>query len=246
MISKGITMVTGYVMKLGIIGAMESEVAELKSVMEETNVVDRAGMLFYDGVINHREVVVVKCGLGKVNAAFCTQVMIDLFRVDMIINTGVAGSLDPKINIGDIVLSTDVVQHDFDLTPLGLKKGTIPPKKSVSFTPDDGLRTIARVVCHAVNRDISVFEGRIATGDSFICNKKEKHRIRSEFGALCCEMEGGAIAQVCDANDVPFLIIRAISDKADDSASEDFPSFEKKAIKHTINLELEMLRRFQI
>lgn len=233
-------------MKLGFIGALESEINELKECMTDSECVERDGLQFYDGFINHREIIVVKCGFGKVNAGRCTQILIDSFDIDMIINTGVGGALDPKLNIGDIVLSTDVVQHDFNLSALGFKKGAIPPRRDPAFRADDGLRVLAKRACTLANKDISVFEGRIATGDQFINTREEKDRIRNEFGAMCCEMEGGAIAQVAELNSIPFLIIRAISDKADNSAITDYPTFEREAIRHCVNLEKELLKLLQL
>ncbi len=228
-------------MKLGFIGALESEINELKECMTDSECVERDGLQFYDGFINHREIIVVKCGFGKVNAGRCTQILIDSFDIDMIINTGVGGALDPKLNIGDIVLSTDVVQHDFNLSALGFKKGAIPPRRDPAFRADDGLRVLAKRACTLVNKDISVFEGRIATGDQFINTREEKDRIRNEFGAMCCEMEGGAIAQICHLNGVPFVIIRAISDKVDETEYVDYTVFEAEAAGNCAKIVKQMV-----
>ena len=192
---------------LGIIGAMDEEVAKLKETMQDVAVETKASMEFYKGTMNGKEVVVVRSGIGKVNAGICTQILCDLYHVDAVINTGIAGSLNAKIDIGDIVLSTDALQHD-----------------------------MAKECCERVNPDIHVFEGRVVSGDQFISDKAKKEFILNTFAGDCTEMEGAAIAQAAYLNQIPFLIIRAISDKADDSATEDYPTFETKAIAHSVKL----------
>ena len=228
-------------MKFGIIGAMEEEVAQLKEKMTDLTITTKAGMDFYDGTLLGKAVTVVRSGIGKVNAGCCTQILADLFRVDCVINTGIAGSLDASINIGDIVLCTDAVQHDMDAVAFGYDLGVIP-RMPVSFFPaDEALRLAAKRICQKVNPEISVHEGRVATGDQFIADKAKKEYIVTNFGAKCTEMEGAAIAQAAYNNALPFLIIRAISDKADDSAQMDYPTFEKQAIEHTVKLMLALI-----
>ena len=153
---------------IGIIGAMDEEVAELKQLMTEVNVTTVAGMDFFRGTFEGKPAVVVQSGVGKVNAAICTQNMITLFGAGVIVNTGIAGSLNAAIDIGDIVLSTDVVHHDVDAAVFGYAKGQIPQMKQFSFKADDGLRDAAQRICCAVNPDIHVFQGRICSGDQFI------------------------------------------------------------------------------
>ena len=228
---------------VGIIGAMEQEVARLKEVMEDVSITTRANMDFYEGVLEGKKVVVVQSGIGKVNAGMCTQILADLFQVEAVINTGIAGSLNNDINIGDIVLSTDVLHHDMDATGFGYPKGQIPQMKEFSFQADEGLRKIARDVCEEVNPEIQVFEGRIASGDQFVCDQGVKDNIVKEFSAYAVEMEGAAIGQAAALNGVPFLIIRAISDKADNSANMDYPAFEKLAIEHSVRLTQGMLKQ---
>lgn len=228
---------------VGIIGAMEQEVARLKEVMEDVSITTRANMDFYEGVLEGKKVVVVQSGIGKVNAGMCTQILADLFQVEAVINTGIAGSLNNDINIGDIVLSTDVLHHDMDATGFGYPKGQIPQMKEFSFQADEGLRKIARDVCEEVNPEIQVFEGRIASGDQFVCDQGVKDNIVKEFSAYAVEMEGAAIGQAAALNGIPFLIIRAISDKADNSANMDYPAFEKLAIEHSVRLTQGMLKR---
>ena len=215
--------------KTGIIGAMVEEVATLQDELTDDIVQTIGGMEFHDGKLDGSDVVVVKCNVGKVNAAVCTQILIDLFHVDQIINTGVAGSLNADINIGDIVVSTDAVQHDMDATPLGFVKGEIPYSHQFVFPADEDMRRRAVQAVTAAAPDIHVFEGRVCSGDQFIASRPQKEALISAFGGLCCEMEGAAIAQVCCLNDTPFVIIRAISDKADDSEEMSYIEFEKSA-----------------
>lgn len=227
---------------IGIIGAMEEEVAQLKSQMENVCITKTAGMDFCKGQLKGKDVVVVRSGIGKVNAGICTQILADKFAVTGIINTGIAGSLKAEINIGDIVLSTDALQHDMDTVNFGYPYGQIPRLDTLAFPADDRMRSIAKEACGKVNPDIQVFEGRVVSGDQFISDKEKKQWIVSHFeDAYCTEMEGAAIAQAAYLNKIPYLVIRAISDKADDSAHEDYPTFERKAIKHCVGLVLQML-----
>ena len=230
--------------KLGIIGAMEEEVARIKEAMTDVNITERASLTFYEGLLHGLPVVVVRSGIGKVNAAICTQQLIDLFHTDTIINTGIAGSLDASIDIGDIVLSTDALQHDMDAVAFGYDIGVIPRMDTSVFVADETLRGIAGAVCRDVNPEITVHEGRIVTGDQFIATKEKKEWLIRTFHGMCTEMEGAAIAQTAHNNKIPFLIIRAISDKADDSASVDYPTFEAKAITHTVNLVCGLAKQF--
>ena len=221
---------------IGIIGAMEVEVAILKEKMEDVRIIKKASMDFYEGILAGKKVVVVRSGIGKVNAGICAQILADVFSVDAIINTGIAGSLNAKIDIGDIVLSTDALQHDMDATGFGYEPGVIPRMETSTFIADEKLRKLAKECCERVNPDIRVFEGRVVSGDQFISDKAKKEFILNTFAGDCTEMEGAAIAQAAYLNQIPFLIIRAISDKADDSATEDYPTFEAKAIAHSVKL----------
>lgn len=233
----GIVTKGNYIMnKIGIIGAMELEIETLKNNMQVENIVTKASMAFYEGTLNNTKVVVVKSGVAKVNAGICAQVLVDLFHVTHIINTGVAGSLLSDINIGDIVLSTDACYHDVDATIFGYEPGEVPQLGTFSFKANEHLIELAQTSCGIVNPDIQVFKGRVVSGDQFVCDKKVKQHISEIFKGYCTEMEGAAIAQVSYLNDIPFLIIRAISDKADDSAQMDYPSFEKEAAIHSAKL----------
>ena len=227
---------------IGIIGAMEEEVAALKSEMADAKVTEFASMTFYKGTLCGKDTVVVRSGIGKVNAAICAQILVDKFGVDTLINTGIAGSLKVEINIGDIVLSTDTMQHDVDAREFGYEIGQVPRMDTRTFPADDRLRETALQVCRKVNPEIQVFEGRVASGDQFVADKETKEKIIANTQAYCTEMEGAAIGQAAYLNGIPYLVIRAISDKADDSAHMDYPAFEKEAIRHTVNLVENMMK----
>lgn len=229
---------------MGIIGAMEEEVARLKEQMTEVEVQTRASMDFYKGKLMEKEVVVVRSGIGKVNAGICAQILVDEYGVCAIINTGIAGSLRAEIDIGDIVLSTDALQHDMEASAFGYPPGQIPRMDTFSFEADAKLRETAKIACQRVNPEIHVHEGRVVSGDQFISDKEKKNWIIANFAGYCTEMEGAAIAQAAYLNQVPFLIIRAISDKADDSAHEDYPAFEAKAITHCVNLAAAIVQDY--
>ncbi|MCI8308243.1 MAG: 5'-methylthioadenosine/adenosylhomocysteine nucleosidase [Lachnospiraceae bacterium] len=216
-------------MVIGIIGAMDEEVSRLKDAMTDTAIISKASMDFYKGVLCGKNVVVVKSGIGKVNAAVCTQILADEFQVGAIINTGIAGSLNNDINIGDIVLSTDTLQHDVDAVAFGYEPGQIPRMDVLSFPADEKLIDSAYNACKNACSDIGVFKGRVVSGDQFVADNSVKHKIKSQFGGFCTEMEGAAIGQAAYLNNVPYIVVRAISDKADDSASQDYPAFEKKS-----------------
>ena len=221
---------------IGIIGAMEVEVKELKEQMQITRQLTKAGMEFCEGILEGQDVVVVRSGVGKVNAAVCTQILIDVFDVKAVINTGIAGSLKAEINIGDIVVSTDAIQHDMDATGFGYEPGVIPRMPVSCFEADKRLVKAAEDACKEAVPEVGVFAGRIVSGDQFISDRQVKNRITAQFGGMCTEMEGAAIAQAAYLNSIPFVIIRAISDKADDSATVDYPTFERQAIAHSVAL----------
>ena len=225
----------------GIIGAMDEEVQLLKDKMKNPSIKKKAGMEFCEGTIDGNRVVVVKCGMGKVNAGVCAEILIDSYGVGRIINTGVAGSLDADIDIGDIVVSTEAVQHDFDLTPIGYEPGEMSDYEIVAFPADDQMREQAVAAVKEAAPEVGVFEGRVCTGDQFIATREQKDAIIEKMGGLCCEMEGGAIAQVCFLNKTPFVIIRAISDKADDSEEMSYEVFKEDAAVRCANITYYML-----
>lgn len=219
-------------MRIGIIGAMDVEVETLRNEIAGRKVTTKAGMEFCEGVIGNTEVVVVRSGIGKVNAAICTQILVDDYHVTHVINTGVAGSLNAAIDIGDIVVSTDAIYHDVDVTIFGYQKGEVPQMGVASFPADDTLRSLAVNAVREAAPEVSVYEGRVVSGDQFIADRARNQSIGDTFHGQCCEMEGCAIAQASYVNKIPFVIIRAISDKADGSAEVAYPEFEAKAAIH--------------
>ena len=229
--------------KIGIIGAMELEVEALKEQMDVKNIIEKASMKFYEGMLRGKDVVIVQCGIGKVNAGICVQILADLFQVDAVINTGVAGSLRAEINIGDIVVSTDACEHDMDVTALGYKQGIIPQMKESFFKADRQLVEAAIEVCREVNPDINVYEGRVLSGDQFISGEEIKNKLIDLFDGSCTEMEGAAIAHAAFLNEIPYVVIRAFSDKADGSAHMDYPEFERAAAAHSAKLVENLVKR---
>ncbi len=217
---------------IGIIGAMDEEVATLKDAAKITKTTEVAAMEFCEGTLGGNRVVIVQCGMGKVNAGICANTLINDFGCTRIINTGVAGSLDNQIDIGDIVVSVDAVQHDFTVEAIGFEKGEIPYTGLYAFPADEEMRAAAVAAAKEAAPDIHVFEGRICSGDQFISTNEQKEEITSNFGGMCCEMEGAAIAQACYLNNTPFVVIRAISDKSDGSQSVEYETFKKAAAEN--------------
>ena len=231
--------------RIGIIGAMDDEVATLKDAIDVTGTSTVADMEYCEGKLDGKNVVVVQCGMGKVNAGLCAQTLISEYNVDCIINTGVAGSLDNRLDIGDIVISTEAVEHDFDVSPIGFRKGEIPYTGQVAFPADEGLRQIALKTVEETAPEVQVLEGRVCTGDQFISTEEQKDNIIKQFGGLCCEMEGGAIAQVCYLNHIPYVIIRAISDKFDGSNEVDYEIFQEDAAKRCASIVRNMVANIE-
>ena len=226
---------------IGIIGAMEEEVAALKEDMDIQETVEQASMVFCKGKLCGKDVVVVRSGIGKVNAGICAQILVDRFQADMLINTGIAGSLDARIDIGDMVISTDALHHDMDATIFGDALGQIPRMDTLAFPADEELVRKAAKANEKANPDIRTFTGKVASGDQFISSREAKEKIVENFHPLCVEMEGAGIAQAAYLNKVSYVIIRAISDKADNSATMDYPTFERQAIAHSVRLMKELL-----
>lgn len=228
--------------KIGIIGAMELEVEELKNEMTIDRVVNKAKMEFFEGKLNGASVVIVRSGVGKVNAGICVQILKDEFDVSHVINTGVAGSLNAKLDIGDILISKDAIHHDVDVRVFGYALGEVPQLGVREFIADERLGQLAKESCEKVNPDINAVLGRVVSGDQFISSSDVKEKLISDFQGDCAEMEGASIAHAAYLNDIPFVIIRAISDKADNSAEMDYPTFEKAAAVHSAMLVKEMVK----
>ena len=212
---------------IGIIGAMQIEVDAICAKMTDTKKETQSGVDFYVGKLCGRDVVLAKCGIGKVFAAICAQTMIISYKADVIINTGVAGSLDARLGIKDLAVSTACVQHDMDTSAIGDPVGLISGINIVEIPTD---KELAEMTLEAAGElGLNAVSGVIATGDQFIGSREKKQGIKTTFDAIACEMEGGAVAHVCYVNNVRCLVIRSISDNADGSAEIDFPEFTKAA-----------------
>ena len=229
-------------MKIGIIGAMEIEVAELRELMQEVSQKEISSVVYYEGKIHGKDVIVAKCGVGKVHAAVCAQTMILEYSPDVIINTGVAGSLNSMLDIGDLVISDYVVEHDMDTSPLGDPVGLI---SGINIIKIPSAKNVVDMINAAAKtlENTNAYVGTIASGDQFICSVERKNFIVDNFNALCTEMEGAAIGHVCYLNNIDFCIVRAISDKADGSAHMDFPSFVQIAAKKSTELIYNYLKK---
>lgn len=228
-------------MKIGIIGAMEEEVKSLIEEMEVSEKIAKAKMIFYSGNINDKEVVIVTSGIGKVNAAVCAQILVDKFDVNYIINVGIAGGIGENIYPGDIVIASDLVQHDIDTSIFGDRIGQIPRLEVFDFKCNENLIKAAQKACDEIE-GINNFTGRIVSGDQFIADVSKIKWLNEEFNALACEMEGASIAHVAYLNDVPFIIIRSISDNANNGAHMDYEKFKHIAVKNSNNILRSMLK----
>lgn len=230
-------------MTIGIIGAMNEEIIELKSIMNNIDEENLGNLTFFKGELKGKNVILVECGIGKVNAAICATLMKTHFNVDKLLFTGVAGGVNPDINIGDIVIGTDLVEHDFDTTAFGYELGQIPRMAEYKFKADEKLRNIAYIsAIDAFGKD-KVWEGRIVSGDQFIASPEKITWLKETFDAYCTEMEGASVAHVCYTFNIPFLVIRAISDKANDDAKVDYPEFVKLAAKNSKTIIEGILER---
>lgn len=222
-------------MIIGIIGAMDAEVAALKSKMNIEITETISGIEFCRGTLCGKSVVVAKCGVGKVFAAICAQTMILRFGATHIINTGVGGALDPKLDLLDLVISDKVVQHDMDTSPLGDPVGLVSGINRVYFEASPALIDAARAT------GVPCVTGTIASGDQFVADSETKAAIVERFGASICEMEGAAIGHVCFVNGVDFLIVRAVSDSANENSVMDFPQLVSRAAVISSTLVEKML-----
>ncbi|WP_139491362.1 5'-methylthioadenosine/adenosylhomocysteine nucleosidase [Brevibacillus dissolubilis] len=229
-------------MRIGIIGAMDEEIALYLEAMGEPAQTVKAGITYYEGQYEGQTVVLCKSGVGKVNASVCTQILIDTFQVDKVIFTGVAGAVNPELTIGDIVVSTDCVQHDVDVTPLGFAPGQIPYTEKWVWEADAELIQLATDAAKAITDEIQVVHGRILSGDQFVASREKVQWFYEQFGAACTEMEGAAVGQVCSMNGIPFVVVRSMSDKADGSAHVNFLEFTKLASQRSFAMVQNMLR----
>ncbi|MDQ0255003.1 adenosylhomocysteine nucleosidase [Evansella vedderi] len=217
-------------MKYGIIGAMKEEVVFFKDSVEDINEIKKGLLTFFTGYWYGHEVVICQSGVGKVNAAMCAQIIIDLFDVDKIIFTGVAGGVEEELNVEDVVISTECQEHDIDASPLGFNRGIIPMHEGTSVFPADEelVEKAYKGASFVLEGASKVIKGKIISGDKFIADKMEVTALQGLFQPACVEMEGAAVAHVCHFNGVPFVVIRSISDKANGEAPASFDSFVEK------------------
>ncbi|OXS62360.1 5'-methylthioadenosine/S-adenosylhomocysteine nucleosidase [Cohnella sp. CIP 111063] len=213
---------------IGIIGAMQEEIELLLEQMDNKQTEIHAGISYHRGVFRGKKVVLTRSGVGKVNAAVCTQILIDKFGADAVLFTGVAGAVDPDLNIGDIVISSSSLQHDIDVTALGFPRGTIPYQDISEYKADEKLVALAEEAGRALYPGRCKV-GKILSGDQFIADREVVKTLHEQFEGACTEMEGASVAQVCFMNGIPHVIIRSMSDKADGSAHVNFAEFTVEA-----------------
>ncbi len=225
---------------IGLIGAMDEEIQLLLESMENKETVIKAGISYYTGNISGKSVVLCKSGVGKVNAAVTTQILIDTFTASRVLFTGVAGALHPELNIGDIVISSECMQHDMDVTALGFPRGVIPYQEISSFQADPNLLLLAEKACLDLGQKYLI--GKVLSGDQFISNAETVTSLRENMDGACVEMEGAAVAQVCHMNSVPFVIIRSMSDKSDGSADVNFKEFTVESSQRSHRILEHMLK----
>lgn len=225
---------------IGIIGAMNEEVELYISELTNSKKTEISGITFFQGDLNKNNVIIVKSGIGKVNASICAQILINKFNVSKIISTGVAGALNPSLEIKDIIISKDSVHHDMDGVGLGFEKGQIPFTDWKFFNSCENLKNIALESSKRLG--LKAKEGRVLTGDQFITDNK-LGSLREEFNGDCVDMEGAAIAQVCKINNISHIIIKAISDKADHSATVNFKEFLNEASKNSFRLTKDIISK---
>ncbi|WP_022818711.1 5'-methylthioadenosine/adenosylhomocysteine nucleosidase [Fusobacterium russii] len=221
-------------MKIGIIGAMHEEIVELKELMIDMKERKISNLTFFEGKLYGKDIVLMESGIGKVNAAISTTLLINEYKVEKIIFTGVAGAVNPEINVTDIVIGTDLVESDMDVTAGGnYKLGEIPRMKNSYFKPDSYLFELAESVAIKLFGEKKVFSGRIISRDEFVASAEKVKKLNEIFNAACVEMEGAAVAHVCEVLNVPFIVIRSISDKADNDAGISFDEFVKIAAQNS-------------
>ena len=222
---------------VGIITAMNEELEAVRKLMDdEQDLKTIFGLDIIIGKIYNTDCVLVRCGAGKVNAARTTQILIDNFDINYIINIGVAGSLNYKFDIGDVIIGEKVVQHDFDITAFGHSKGYVPGVGNEAFSDHELLEKFKSLIKNSEEKIYNIETGTIATGDIFVTEISMKDKIASKFKADCVEMEASAVAQVCVLSNIPFISIRSISDKPNNSNEKDYEQNIKLASKRATNL----------
>ncbi len=226
-------------MTIGLIGAMEVEIELYLQAMTDVEEFKRAGMSFWQGKLLGKDFVLCQSGVGKVNAAVCTQILIERYEVDQVLFTGVAGALDPSLNVGDVVISVDCMQHDFDVTALGYQRGQIPGV-ATTFEADSALIELAVEASEQIT-DCQTIKGRVLSGDLFVADREYVKKLHQELSGTCAEMEGAAVAQVCVMNGIPFVVIRSMSDKADGSAKTSYREFKFLAARRSYEIVTRMI-----
>lgn len=227
---------------IGIIGAMDPEVNALIEMLEDERSETVSGVSFHSGKISGKSVVIAKCGIGKVFAAICTEIMILKYSPSIVVNTGVGGALASGIKTGDVVIADKLCQHDMDTSAIGDPKGLVSGINKIFFEADKKATEILRKA--ATELCINATVGTVASGDKFIASADDKKRIVADFKASACEMEGAAVAHVCYVNETPFAVVRAISDSADGEATMDYPTFLPIAAANSTKMTLSLIERY--
>ncbi|OCT17010.1 5'-methylthioadenosine/S-adenosylhomocysteine nucleosidase [Paenibacillus pectinilyticus] len=227
--------------KIALIGAMNEEIELLVAHMTDVRETVKAGITFREGTYFGKDVVVCRTGVGKVNAAVTTQILIDQFGVEAVIFTGVAGALDPELQIGDLVISTECVQHDMDVTALGFPRGVIPYADNSVYKADPKLVELAAASGEKLFAG-KVKMGRVLSGDQFIASREVVASLHQELNGVCVEMEGSSVAQVCAMNAIPYVVLRSMSDKADGSAHVNFAEFTVIASENSYKMVEDMVK----
>jgi adenosylhomocysteine nucleosidase len=228
--------------KIALIGAMNEEIELLVAHMTDISETVKAGITFREGTYFGKDVVVCRTGVGKVNAAVTTQILIDQFGVEAVIFTGVAGALDPELQIGDLVISTECVQHDMDVTALGFPRGVIPYAENSVYAADRKLVELAVASGEKLFAG-KVKQGRVLSGDQFIASREVVASLYQELNGVCVEMEGSSVAQVCAMNGIPYVVLRSMSDKADGSAHVNFAEFTVIASENSYKMVEDMVKQ---
>lgn len=231
-----------YMKRIGIIVAMQEELEEIKEYVEDINEKEIKHITFIEGKVEEKNVVLVQCGIGKVNAAMVTQALIDSYNIEYIVNIGVAGALNPMLNIGDVVIADKLIQHDFDITAFGHSKGYITGVGDFIQTDENLRNKLEKLNHNNKDNEYKIKLGIIASGDIFCTDIEMKNKIYSKFDADCVEMEGAAIAQVCYLNEIPFVVMRSISDSPNGKNAITFDKFLKIASKRIANLLVEFIK----
>jgi adenosylhomocysteine nucleosidase len=230
--------------KIGLMGAMTEEIALFSQYISQTTTEELAGITFVLGAWEEIPIVLCKSGVGKVNAATCAQLLIQKYDVDCILFTGVAGAVNPVLEIGDVVISTDCMHHDMDVTALGFGKGIIPFASQSIFPANPALVEAAFQAGEQLYPG-KIRRGRVLSGDQFIANRNKVRELQQNFQGDCVEMEGAAVGQVCHMNQVPFVILRSMSDKADGSAHMNFTEFTQLASERSAALVQKLILRLK-